>query len=393
MSKNLNLAEVVSCLKTVLQKEDELIPLHEPLFTGNDWTYVKDCLNSGWVSSVGQYVDQFEQNLAQYTGIRYAIAVVNGTAALHICLKLSGVEQGDEVLLPALTFVASANAVAYCGAVPHFIDSDFENLGINVGKLDAYLCEMTFVKNGICVNKQTLRPIKAVIAVHTFGHPVDLAQLLTVCQKYRLELIEDAAEALGSFYKQKHVGNWGKLSALSFNGNKIITTGGGGAILTNDLNLAKQAKHLTTTAKLAHRWSFFHDQIGYNYRLPNINAAIGCAQLEKIEQFIEKKRALAEKYATAFANVQGVIFFQEPKYATSNYWLNCLILDEQYATSRDALLRATHQQGILTRPVWTLLSKLPMYQNCPRMDLANAASLEQRIINIPSSASLGGCDE
>lgn len=392
MSKNLNLDQIVYQLKNVLRKEDELVPLHEPSFTGKEWVYVKNCLDTGWVSSAGKYVDRFEEKLAQFTGVNHAIAVVNGTAALHVCLKLAGVEQGDEVLLPALTFVATANAVHYCGAIPHFIDSDIESLGINPKKLDNYLGEIALISNGICYNKQTMRPIKAVIAVHTFGHPVDLDRLLVVCQKYRLELIEDAAEALGSYYKQQHTGNWGKLSTLSFNGNKIITTGGGGAILTNDSSLAKLAKHVSTTAKLPHRWAYLHDQVGYNYRLPNFNAALGCAQLEQIEQFIQNKRALAEQYRQAFTNVQGLSFFKEPSYARSNYWLNVLLLDEEYAARRDSLLLATHEQGILTRPPWTLLNKLPMFQSSPRMDLSIAESLEQRIINIPSSASLGGRD-
>ncbi|OIJ16760.1 aminotransferase DegT [Anaerobacillus alkalilacustris] len=390
MSKKLNPKDLVSRLEMVLQKNDEIVPLHEPLFTGNEWTYVKNCLDTGWVSSVGKYVDLFEQKLVQYTGVNYAIAVVNGTAALHICLKLIGVEQGDEVLLPALTFVATANAVHYCGAIPHFIDSEYESLGIHPSKLADYLAEITEMKNGVCYNKKTMRPIKAVIAVHTFGHSVDLDPLLDICQKYRLELIEDAAESLGSYYKKQHTGNFGKVSALSFNGNKIITTGGGGAILTNDVNIALQAKHITTTAKLPHRWSFNHDHVGYNYRLPNINAAIGCAQLEQIEHYIQSKRALAKKYEKAFASVKGISFFKEPNYARSNYWLNCLLLDKHFVDSRESLLQATHDKGILTRPAWTLMNKLPMNQNCPRMDLSVAESLEQRMINIPSSVNLGG---
>jgi perosamine synthetase len=391
MSKNLDLQMVVSRIKGVLN-QDKQVPLHEPLFKGNEWVYVKNCLDEGWVSSVGKYVDQFEEKLVQYTGVNYAIAVVNGTAALHLCLKLAGIELGDEVLLPALTFVATVNTVSYSGGIPHFIDSDSKSLGIDPIKLDYYLKEIAVMRNGICYNKKSNRTIKSVIAMHTFGHPVDLDPLLALCEKYNLELIEDAAESLGTYYKKKHTGNWGKLSALSFNGNKIITTGGGGAILTNDQRLAKLAKHISTTAKLPHRWAFFHDQVGYNYRLPNINAAIGCAQMDQIDQFIFKKRMLAEKYHHAFRNVEGVTIFTEPDYARSNYWLNVLLLDEKYAHERDPLLKAFHEQGILSRPVWVLMNKLPMFKDCPRMDLSIAESLEQRIINIPSSAKLGGDD-
>jgi perosamine synthetase len=386
---NINPSEIVSLLKKILNKEDKPIPLHEPSFTGKEWDYVKDCLDSGFVSSIGKYVEKFEEKLVQFTGVSYAVATVNGTAALHICLKLIGVEQGDEVLVPALTFVAAANAVSYCGAVPHFIDSEIQSLGVDADKLDDYLKEITLIKTGICHNKQTMRPVKAVIAMHTFGHPVNLDPLLDVCQKYKLELIEDAAESLGSYYKNKHTGNFGKLSALSFNGNKIITTGGGGAILTNDADLAKQAKHISTTAKLPRRWDFVHDRVGYNYRLPNINAALGCAQMEQIDKFMRNKRALAEKYRQAFNNVQGITFFREPAYARSNYWLNVLLLNEENVAVRDAILSETNNQGILTRPAWVLMNKLTMFQGCPHMDLSMAESLEQRIINIPSSAYLG----
>jgi perosamine synthetase len=391
MSKKFDPQYIVSVLKRVLsQEKSKQIPLHEPTFKGNEWLYVKNCLEEGWVSSVGQYVDLFEEKLAEYTGVKHAIAVVNGTAALHLCLKLAGVEHGDEVLLPSLTFAATANAVSYCGAIPHFIESDTKSLGIDVIKLNDYLKKITVMRNGFCNNKHSYRPIKAVIAVHTFGHPVDIDPLQALCEKYNLALIEDAAESLGSYYKKNHTGNWGKLSALSFNGNKIITTGGGGAILTQDESLAKLAKHISTTAKLPHRWAFYHDQTGYNYRLPNINAALGCAQLEQIDHFILNKRALAWKYQKAFQNVEGITIFTEPDYAKSNYWLNVLLLDEKNVEKRDPLLRAAHEKGILARPAWILMNKLPMFQNCPRMDLSIAESLEQRIINIPSSPSLGG---
>ena len=314
---------------------------------------------------------------------------VNGTSALQICLKLSEVQPGDEVLIPALTFVATANAVCYCGATPHLVDSDMDSLGVNAEKLDGYLKEIAAVRNKICYNKRTGRPIRALVVMHTFGHPIHLDQVLQVCGDYELKLIEDAAESLGSYYKNIHTGKFGKLAALSFNGNKIVTTGGGGAILTDDEDIYREAKHLTTTAKLPHRWAFVHDEIGYNYRMPNLNAALGCAQLEQIEKFLCLKRALADEYRKAFTGMRGIRFFAEPSYARSNYWLNTLILSEENASLRDSILEETNRQGIQTRPVWTLMSRLPMFRNCPRMDLSIAESLERRIINIPSSAKLG----
>ena len=382
---------VIDTLKSVLGKTDNFIPLHEPNFSGNEWAYVKECLDTGWVSSVGKFVDRFEQQLADYTGAKHAIAVVNGTAALHVCLKLVGVEQGDEVLIPTLTFVATANAASYCGAIPHFVDSDETTLGLDPQKLEIYLQEIAEVRPEGCFNKNTGRRIKAVLPMHTFGHSVDLEPLLEICLRYQIELIEDAAESLGSYYKGKHTGTLGKVSALSFNGNKVITTGGGGAILTNDDALAKFAKHLTTTARVPHKWSFIHDQIGYNYRLPNINAALGCAQLEQLPNFIKSKRELAARYQQAFIGVDGVRFFTEPSFAQSNYWLNVLLLDKSFANQRDLLLDATNGQGIMTRPAWVLMHELEMYKSCPRMaNLDIAQDIERRLINLPSSANLGG---
>lgn len=381
--------EISSVLKTVLHKGSEPVALHEPLFEGNEWNYVKDCLDSGYVSSVGAYVNQFETDLARFTGAKFAAVVVNGTSALQICLKLAGVQPGDEVLIPALTFVATANAVCYCGAVPHLVDSDKESLGVDGEKLDGYLKEIAGIRDGICYNRRTGRPIRALVAMHTFGHPVHLDRILRVCGDYELSLIEDAAESLGSYYKNIHTGRWGKLSALSFNGNKIVTTGGGGAILTDEEGLYREAKHLTTTAKLPHRWAFLHDEVGYNYRMPNLNAALGCAQLEQIGEFLRLKRALAGEYQRAFANMPGIRFFTEPSYAKSNYWLNTLILSEENAPLRDLILEETNREGIQTRPAWTLMNRLPMFRSCPRMDLSTAESLERCIINIPSSARLG----
>ena len=385
-----NIDSIIAAIKTVIPQDKQLpVALHEPCFKGNEWAYVKECIDTGWVSYVGKYVDSFEEMLADYTGVKKAVAMVNGTAALQIALKLIGVQPGDEVLVPALTFVATANAVSHCGAIPHFVDSEEKTLGMDPRKLKDYLHDSCLVNVDGCTNKQTGRQIKAVIPMHTFGHPVDLDPLADICHEYKLEMIEDAAESLGSFYKGKHTGNWGKLSILSFNGNKIITTGGGGAIITNNEELGKLAKHLTTTAKIPHRWEYRHDHIGYNFRLPNINAALGCAQMEQLPGFLEKKRELATRYQRAFENVEGVKFFSEPPHAKSNYWLNVLLLDEANLEQRNKLLEKTNDAGIMTRPVWTLLNKLAMYQDCPRMDLSCAENLEARLINIPSSSFLG----
>jgi len=300
------------------------------------------------------------------------------------------VESGDEVLMPALTFIATANAISYCGAIPHFVDSDMATLGLDPQKLERHLENIAEVRDDACYNKETGRRIKAVVPMHTFGHPVDLDALIKVCERYRIELIEDAAESLGSSYKGRHTGHWGRVSALSFNGNKVVTTGGGGAILTNDPELAKLGKHLTTTAKVPHKWSFAHDRVGFNYRLPNINAALGCAQLEQLPGFIESKRALAKAYEQAFEGVAGVRFFNEPSFARSNYWLNVLLLDVENAAHRDELLELSNGIGVMTRPVWTLMHRLPMFSACPRMpSLETAEDIDRRLINIPSSAVLG----
>lgn len=385
----LNVDAIIHALREVLPADRENIGLHEPCFAGNEWDYVKDCLDTGWVSSVGSYVDRFEKTLADYTGSRCAVAVVNGTAALHICLLLGGVRQGDEVLVPAMTFVATANAVSYCGAAPHFVDCEERTLGLDPAKLGLYLEEIAELHAGTCFNRLTGRPIRAVVPMHAFGHPVDMDQLIEVCERWRLVLIEDAAESLGSFYKGRHTGTFGTISALSFNGNKIITSGGGGALLTNDEELGKRAKHLTTTAKTPHPWAFYHDTTGFNYRLPNINAALGCAQLEQLPGFISRKRALAVKYFETFRSVHGVRFVKEPPFATSNYWLNSLLVNREHASMRDLILDTANSKGIFARPSWTLMHRLPMYGECPRMDLSMAEEIERRLINIPSSAFLG----
>lgn len=368
---------------------DGSVALHEPRFAGNEWAYLKDCLDSTFVSSVGRYVDRFEADLAAYTGARHAVAVVNGTAALHVALQLAGVQAGDEVLVPALTFVATANAVAYCGAIPHFVDSEERTLGLDPQALRDYLGATTELRDGRCVNLATGRVIRAVIPMHAFGHPLDIEGVLALARDFHLEVVEDATESLGSTIHGKHTGTFGRMGVLSFNGNKVITTGGGGAILTDDTELAKHAKHLTTTAKLPHRWAYVHDEIGYNYRLPNINAALGCAQLEQLSGFVEAKRRLHARYQTAFAGISEARILVEPEGCRSNYWLQTLLLDEPVADLRDELLQATNDAGLMTRPVWMLMHNLPPYRTCPSMPLPVSGSLEKRIINLPSSVTVG----
>jgi len=377
-----------SVLDEVLTGSD-CYPLHQPEFQGNEWIYVKDCLDTGWVSSVGSYVDRFEQGLQSYTGMRHAIASVNGTAALHTCLLLCDVQPGDEVLLPTFTFVATANAVRYCAADPHLVDISPATLGVDPIKLAAYLDSHTRQDNAVCINRHTGRPIRALIVMHAFGHPAEMDQLQQLCEQHNLALIEDAAEALGSFYRGRHVGHWGRVTALSFNGNKIITTGGGGAILTNNEDLAKKARHITTTAKLPHAWEFVHDEVGYNYRLPNLNAALGCAQLELLPRFVGQKRQLASRYQQLFAGSALGHLVTEPADTHSNYWLNCFVLEPQYAGLRDQILEQCHERHILARPAWELMHRLPMYQACPRMNLSHAEQLQATLISLPSSPVLG----
>jgi perosamine synthetase len=388
MEKNSNLPQdIILAIKSVVG--DGPHALHEPRFNGNEWVYLKECLDSTFVSSVGKFVDRFEDDLAHFTGAKRAVAVVNGTAALHVALILAGVKAGDEVLLPALTFIATANAVAYCQATPHFVDSEERSLGMDAIALREYLSTITELRNGQCVNRITGRVIRAMVPMHTFGHPVDINALLAVAHDFKLQLIEDAAESLGSTVNGKHTGTFGLMGTLSFNGNKTITTGGGGAILTNDLELGKRAKHITTTAKLPHRWNFVHDEVGFNYRLPNLNAALGCAQLEQLPGFLHDKRRLFEQYHESFANVQGVHLVAEQAGCISNYWLQTLLLDTVNSNQRDDVLTATNDAGLMTRPIWALMNRLPMYTNSPRAPLPVAESLERRVINIPSSSGLG----
>lgn len=363
------------------------VALHEPRFAGNEWAYVKDCLDTGWVSSVGAYVDRFERDLAARSGVAHAVAVVNGTAALHVCLLLAGVEAGDEVLAPALTFVATINAIAYCRATPHFVDADPATLGLDPERLERHLQDIAAVRDGACVNRQTGARLRAVVPMHAFGHPVDMDALRAVAGRWGLAVVEDAAEALGSLYKGRPCGSLGLLSALSFNGNKLATTGGGGAVLTDDAALARRARHLTTTAKRPHAWAFEHDEVGFNYRLPNINAALGVAQLEQLDGFVTAKRRLADRYAAALDGLDGVRTVREPAGSRGNYWLNAILLDDP--GQRDAVLAATNGAGFMTRPVWTLMHRLPMYAGCPRMALPVSEDIERRLVNLPSSAVLG----
>ena len=382
-------AAIVATVRGLLGDVGLPFALHEPEFAGREWDYVKNCLDTGWVSSVGSYVDRIERDIAGFTGCGHAIATSNGTSALHICLLLAGVVADDEVLIPTLTFIATANAVAYIRAVPHFVDSEAVSLGVDAAKLDAYLRETAQIIDGVCINRRTGAPIRALVVMHVFGHPSDVDALLELAQRWKLILIEDAAESLGSYYRGRHTGNFGLISALSFNGNKIVTTGGGGAVLTNDSELARRAKHLTTTARTAHRWNFLHDEVGYNYRMPNLNAALGCAQLEQLPSMLKRKRQLAERYEEAFAAVGGVRFLREPPGTSSNYWLNAIVLDENLGAYRDDVLGALNDAGYGCRPVWTLMHRLPMFETCPRMDLDLAEQMEARLINLPSSAKLG----
>jgi len=380
-------ARFLAALQAVLPGGRPLA-LHEPLFGGNEWAYVKECIDTGWVSSVGKYVDDFERRLTEVTGSRHAVATVNGTAALHVALKLAGVQPDDEVLVPALSFVATANAVAHCGATPHFVDSDEKTLGLDPYALRDYLDSMVDRSGGLARNKHTGRKLAAIVPMHAFGHPADIDGLLAVSADFSIPLVEDAAESLGSFYNGRHTGTFGLFGALSFNGNKIITTGGGGAILTQDAELARHARHITTTAKRPHRWEFFHDEVAWNYRLPNLNAALGCAQLERLDEFLSSKRALADRYRAAFADDPEMRFADEPGNCRSNYWLSTILLRKPSAIVRDRLLAVANDAGLMVRPAWTLLNRLPMYAACPTAPLPVAGRLAEAIINLPSSPAL-----
>lgn len=361
----------------------EFIPLHEPRFIGNEKKYLNDCIDSTFVSSVGKYVDTFEKEFAKTVGSKYAIATVNGTAALHISLILAGVKRDDEVITQPLTFIATCNAISYIGAKPIFVDVDLETMGLSPKSLDSFLKEHCEIQEGKCINKTSGKVIKACVPMHTFGHPCKIDKIKTICDAWHVELVEDAAESLGSYYKEKHTGTFGRVGAFSFNGNKIITSGGGGVIVTDDEALAKRAKHLTTTAKVPHPYEYVHDEIGYNYRLPNINAALLVAQLEQLETFLESKRALAKEYETFFSASENAQFIKEPQESRSNYWLQAVLFHDK--NQRDEFLKFTNANGVMTRPIWRLMNELEMFQDCQCTSLENAKYLEERVVNIPSS--------
>ena len=381
-----NFKNIVNFIRKTYNQHKGFIPLHEPRFNGNEKKYLNECIDSTFVSSVGKYVDRFEEMVAEYTGAKHAVATVNGTAALHIALMLSDVKRDDEVITQSLTFIATANAISYCGAKPVFIDVDKDTMGLSPNKLSIFLSNNTFINNdGFCINKEYGKVIKACVPMHTFGHPCRIDEIKNICNKYNITLIEDAAESLGSFYKEKHTGIVGKFGILSFNGNKTITTGGGGMIITNDEKAAILAKHLTTQAKVPHKWEYVHNYVGYNYRLPNINAAIGVAQIEQLSGFIENKRELADKYKKFFQSTD-IEFFTEPENSKSNYWLNAIILKDR--KERDNFLKFTNENGIITRPIWELMNRLEMFKDCQTDGLENAEWLVDRVVNIPSSVTV-----
>ena len=376
-------SDLVKFIRKTFKVEKDFIPLHEPRFVGNERKYVLDAIDSTFVSSVGAYVDKFEGMMCEITGAKYAIALVNGTNALHLALLLAGVEPEDEVLTQSLTFIATANAISYCNATSHFVDVDKETLGLSPSLLEKHLEEITEMRNEKCYNKNTGKRISACVPMHTFGLPLYIDELVAVCDKYNIPVVEDAAESLGSYYKGKHTGTFGLLGTFSFNGNKTVTSGGGGAIVTDNEELAKRAKHLSTQAKIPHKWEYRHDNIGYNYRMPNLNAAMACAQLEQLDFYIENKRELSDLYFEFFKKNKDIQLVREIEDAKANYWLNAVILDNKI--KRNEFLNFTNSNGIMTRPIWGLMNKLEMFKNCPKADLTNAEWLEERVVNITSS--------
>ena len=376
--------EVITFIKKLFGDQD-FTPLHAPVFQGNEKKYLNECIDSSFVSSVGKFVDQFEANFASYVGSKYAVATVNGTAALHIALKLAGVEREDEVLTQPLTFIATANAISYCGAEPIFVDVDRETLGLSPHFVKEFLEEHAYLEAGKCINKNTGRRIKACVPMHTFGHPCRIEEIKAICDSWNIVLVEDSAESLGSYYKGKHTGTFGTFGIFSFNGNKVVTSGGGGVIVTDDEALAKLAKHITTTAKKPHPYEFNHDQVGYNYRMPNINAALLVAQLEQIEGFLKSKRELASIYKDYFYT-KNIKWLEEPKDCRSNYWLQALVLNTP--EERDLFLKESNSMGLMTRPIWKLMNELDMFKHCQSTSLINSKWLEERVVNIPSSVRL-----
>ena len=365
-----------------LYQTNDFIPLHPPYFGGNEKKYLNECIDTTFVSSVGAFVNRFEKDIAAYTGAKEAVVCVSGTNALHMGMMLVGVERDDEVLTQALTFIATCNAISYIGAHPVFIDVDKETMGLSPKAVKKWLTSNTEVRNGKCYNKHTGRRVSACVPMHTFGHPVKIDELLDVCNEYHIEMIEDAAESIGSFYKGQHTGTFGRIGCISFNGNKTMTTGGGGMLLFQDEELAHFAKHITTQAKVPHKWAFIHDHIGYNYRMPNINAALGCAQLEQIDTILANKRNTAQQYMQFFKNIEGIDFVTEPANSQSNYWLNALIVKDR--ETQQAFLKYTNDHGVMTRPVWELMNRLDMFKGCETDSLENTQWLADRIVNIPS---------
>ena len=376
--------DVINFIQSTYQSKD-FIPLHEPKFIGNEKKYLNECIDSTFVSSVGKFVDEFEEKIAKYTGARYAVATSNGTSALHIALLLANVTRNDEVITQPLTFVATCNAISYCGANPVFIDVDKDTMGMSPSALQKFLENNTSIKNQQCINNKTGKVIKACVPMHTFGHPCRIDEINDICDKYYISLIEDAAESLGSLYKDKHTGTFGQMGVMSFNGNKIITAGGGGCIITNNEVLAKKAKHLTTTAKITHKWEYTHNMVGYNYRMPNLNAALLVAQLENLESFLLNKRELAMMYKDFFSD-KACHFVEESLHSKSNYWLNTIILKDK--EQRDLFLEEANSKGVMIRPVWTLMNKLTMFKHSQCYGLTNVEWLEERVVNIPSSVTL-----
>lgn len=374
--------ELVDFIRELYNTPTDFIPLHEPRFRGNEKKYLNDCIDSTFVSSVGEYVNRFESDICKITGAKYAVATTNGTTGLHTALLVGGVESGDEVITQSISFVATCNAISYCNATAHFVDVDKDTLSLSPTILRKHLEKISYQKNGECFNSETGKRIKACVPMHTFGLVGKIDELKNICDDFNILLIEDAAESLGSTFKDQHTGTFGKLGVISFNGNKITTCGGGGVIVTNDEQLAKRAKHITTTAKQAHKWEYKHDEVGYNYRLPNLNAALACAQLEQLDDFVKNKRETAEQYHQ-FLSQNGIPFIKEIDQSKSNYWLNTVLLNDRQ--ERDQFLKYSNENGVMTRPIWKLLSELEMFKHCPKSNLDNSNYIGDRIVNLPSS--------
>jgi len=366
-----------------LYPDHDFVPLHEPYFGGNEKKYLQDCIDSTFVSSVGKYVDRFEEMIREFTGAKCAVATVNGTAALHIALLLAGVQRNDLVITQPLTFIATCNAISYCGAEPVFIDIDRRNLGLSADALEAWLAANSVLEGESCYHIGSRQRLAACVPMHTFGHPCQIDRIVEICERYHIPVVEDSAESIGSYYKGRHTGTFGKLGVLSFNGNKTITTGGGGMIITNDDELGKLAKHITTTAKVPHPWEFVHDMTGYNYRLPNVNAALGCAQMEQLPETLANKRETARLYQEFFASLDGITYVSEPRDCVSNYWLNVILLSNLEA--RNVFLQQSNASKVMTRPAWTLMNKLAMFSKAISGDLEISEDIESRLVNIPSS--------